>query len=587
MNTILAKYLNNKNIIYICLAIIVCTFVVNYISIFDFKPDLNGDNVHYYALGKAIASGKGYTNIMFLEESPHSHFPPGYPLFTAFILLLFKSYTALKIANGVLFGLSILLLFFLTKRISGNLLLALLTCLLCCMQQALLRYSTIVMSEMLFTFLSLGVLYLISLLDTDRLFGKDRSRRQILYFIGIIIGLNYIYFVRTMGTSIILAVILYMLIICGQKALVWFKSKRANLDHQVVHLNKRAFTGNLITLCIIVASFAGAKTAWDLRNKSIGVTQSDYLKDFKKKPKGQTMETFSDWTERIQHNLTDYVGKWIPTAVISDEPAFDQKVTNKDLVKGTCIVILMLLGLIALPHLKLLLFLYIGITMAVLMIWPEQYAGHRYFIGIIPLFIFLCLNGCLEVLRLLTRKLPQSKPIQWLPAGGILLITFFFLFPQYVKALKPQQNFATYKAWNEKIADAAFVEYIYAINWCKKNLPDSARIACRKPDLFYLFSGGRKSTSFPQYATPEDLLKNFEDKNVSHVIIDRWFRHGYVTVYPTVQKYPNRFKPLIQIGQNTRKQLPTLIFQFSPAARIIPEPAPEPQTHPIPKAIPK
>lgn len=38
MNTILAKYLNNKNIIYICLAIIVCTFVVNYISIFDFKP---------------------------------------------------------------------------------------------------------------------------------------------------------------------------------------------------------------------------------------------------------------------------------------------------------------------------------------------------------------------------------------------------------------------------------------------------------------------------------------------------------------------------------------------------------------------
>ena len=36
---------------------------------------------------------------------------------------------------------------------------------------------------------------------------------------------------------------------------------------------------------------------------------------------------------------------------------------------------------------QLLLFLYIGITMAVLMIWPEQYAGHRYFIGIIPFHI--------------------------------------------------------------------------------------------------------------------------------------------------------------------------------------------------------
>ena len=82
--------------IYLCLAIIGCVFVVNYLEIFDFKPDLNGDNVYYYALGRAIAAGKGYTNIMFLEETPHSHFPPGYPLFNAGILLFTHSYTALN-----------------------------------------------------------------------------------------------------------------------------------------------------------------------------------------------------------------------------------------------------------------------------------------------------------------------------------------------------------------------------------------------------------------------------------------------------------------------------------------------------------
>lgn len=562
MSTI--KNIQPKTLIYICLTIIIATFVINYVKIFDYKPDLNGDNVYYYALGKALATGKGYTNIMFLEETPHSHFPPGYPLFTAFILLLFKSYTALKIANGVLFGLSILILFFLTKRISGNILLALLTCLLCAMQQAMLRYSTIVMSEMLFTFLTMGVLYLFSLLDTDRLFGKNRSPRQALYFAGIIIGLNYIYFVRTMGTSIILAAILYMLITCGQKALAWLKSKRANLDHEVISLNKRAFAGSLITLCIIIASFAGAKTAWDLRNKSIGVTQSDYLKDFKKKTKGQTMETLSDWAERVRNNLGSYTGKWIPTAVISDDPAFDQKVTRADLIKGTCIIALILLGLIALSHLKLLLSLYIGITMAVLMIWPEQYAGHRYFIGIIPLLIFLFLNGCAEGLRLLARKIPGNRYTRLIPPVGTALVALFFLFPHYAKAVKPQQNFATYKIWNERIANAAFVEYIHAINWCKKSLPDTARVACRKPELFYLFSGGRKSTGFPQYATPEDLLNSFKEKNISHVIIDRWFRHGYATVYPAVQKYPAHFKPTIQIGQNTKTQLPTLIFQFFP-----------------------
>ena len=216
-NTFYTKYLNNKNLTYLCLAIIICSFIINYLNIFDFKPDLNGDNVYYYALGRALAAGKGYTDIIFFEETPHSHFPPGYPLFNAGIMLFTHSYSALKIANGVLFGLSILLLFFLTKKLSGNLLLALSTCLLCCMQQALLRYSTIVMSEMLFTFLTIGVLYLISLINTDHLFDKHRPRSQIIYFILMIIGLNYIYFVRTMGTSIILAVIIYFGIICIKK----------------------------------------------------------------------------------------------------------------------------------------------------------------------------------------------------------------------------------------------------------------------------------------------------------------------------------------------------------------------------------
>ena len=141
-----------------------------------------------------------------------------------------------------------------------------------------------------------------------------------------------------------------------------------------------------------------------MRNKSIGVTSSDYLHDFKKKPKGETMTTFSDWTERIENNLISYVGKWIPTAIISDDPGFDKKVTTSELIEGIGILIIVLLGLIALKRMQLLLFMYIGITMAVLMIWPEQYAGHRYFIGVIPLFIFLFLNGCLEIMNTITKN---------------------------------------------------------------------------------------------------------------------------------------------------------------------------------------
>lgn len=449
-NTFYTKYLNNKNLTYLCLAIIICSFIINYLNIFDFKPDLNGDNVYYYALGRALAAGKGYTDIIFFEETPHSHFPPGYPLFNAGIMLFTHSYSALKIANGVLFGLSILLLFFLTKKLSGNLLLALSTCLLCCMQQALLRYSTIVMSEMLFTFLTIGVLYLISLINTDHLFDKHRPRSQIIYFILMIIGLNYIYFVRTMGTSIILAVIIYFGIICIKKSITFFKSKRTHADLSQQIKNKQALFSHLIILGIVIVSFAGAKTAWDMRNKSIGVTGSDYLKDFKKKPKGEIMTTFSDWTERVENNLTSYVGKWIPSAIVSDNPELEQSVTRSGIIQGICILAIVLLGLITLKKLQLLLFLYIGITMAVLMVWPEQYGGHRYFIGIIPLFIFLFLNGCLELINFITKKMPLAKYQQLIPAGGLILLLVFFHVPALLESLEAPTELRNIQAMERK-----------------------------------------------------------------------------------------------------------------------------------------
>ena len=80
---------------------------------------------------------------------------------------------------------------------------------------------------------------------------------------------------------------IYLGILCVQKGLTLLKSKRKNDETTVQTGNKQALFSHLIILCVVIASFAGAKTAWDMRNKSIGVTSSDYLKDFKKKPKGE------------------------------------------------------------------------------------------------------------------------------------------------------------------------------------------------------------------------------------------------------------------------------------------------------------
>lgn len=54
--------LNGRFSLYALLLIVTICFVSTYAKIYDVKLDMNGDNIHYYALGKALAEGKGFTN---------------------------------------------------------------------------------------------------------------------------------------------------------------------------------------------------------------------------------------------------------------------------------------------------------------------------------------------------------------------------------------------------------------------------------------------------------------------------------------------------------------------------------------------
>ena len=147
--------LESRSFLYVLLLIVTICFVSTYTKIYDVKLDMNGDNIHYYALGKALAEGKGFTNTISFSETPHTHFPPGYPVFVAGVMKFFPdNINAVKIANGILLYAAILLLFFLLKKISGSIIVAFLTCVFCSIHAEILRYATIMMSEMLFLFCS-------------------------------------------------------------------------------------------------------------------------------------------------------------------------------------------------------------------------------------------------------------------------------------------------------------------------------------------------------------------------------------------------------------------------------------------------
>jgi len=77
--------------------------------------DNNGDNIYYFALGKALSEGLGYSNSMGYEVTPHNHFPPGYPYFVSKIIKVFgDNIETVKKANGFLMYGSVILLFFVT-----------------------------------------------------------------------------------------------------------------------------------------------------------------------------------------------------------------------------------------------------------------------------------------------------------------------------------------------------------------------------------------------------------------------------------------------------------------------------------------
>ena len=79
------------------------------------------------------------------------------------------------------------------------------------------------------------------------------------------------------------------------------------------------------------------------------------------------MATWNDWKERIGNNLITYTNKYIPNAILYT--SYDLKVNSTaEVIRGIGVILLLLTALFFLGEKGLLLFLYLGATMAVLLV---------------------------------------------------------------------------------------------------------------------------------------------------------------------------------------------------------------------------
>lgn len=547
-------------VIAIMLIIVSYVYNTNYYKIYDRKLDLGGDNIVYYSLGQALSHGEGYTTIYSLEKKPHTHFPPGYPYFISKLIKIFPEniYTVKK-ANGFLLYCSLIVLFFIIYVTTRNSILAFCACILASMHKELLRYATIMMSEPLFIFLSLSAILIALLLASP----PSEKKRSWLWRTGAVAYGAFIassYMVRTMGLSLIFALFGWLLIL------------------SIASLVKKRKTQSLrcFLLCLITITAVGAaKLSWDARNRSLGATTgSTYTSTFMKKTNNEDMEGIEDWKARIKSNTSNFITRWIPEVVYMKErvditPDNPVPISKKEWAGGIIVLMLLFLGCLNLKQGRLLMLFYVGFTVGALVLYPEQFGGTRYITPIIPLLIFVMLNGLSALVAGVQMLITKKFSPLFFQSVAVVLITFALLKPKYIEAQQPYLSTATLKSWLNVPLDTReninMRNYLLAAQYCGDSLPEDARLLCRKPEIYYMFSNYHKANKFPNYAEPDTIYNLLCRDSINYLIIDNWYRHAQITLVPCVQKYDEKFQIIKQIGEiDTINEIyPTYVIYFN------------------------
>jgi hypothetical protein len=383
-----------------------------------------------------------------------------------------------------------------------------------------------------------------------------RKKRDIPYWLllfGVRAGAGAAYYIRTTGIALWLALLCTLLTLLAAR--VW--KNRQNTWRQHFTTNKlmiTAFVG-------IAAFFLLCKAPWDARNKQQGTTSS-YMSQLTTQLGGTKITDFHGWVERVEKNTVRYITKEIPSGLFVKTVTYETPANWKGWLFGILALLVIIFGMFQLKSDNLLLLYYTGGMAAILLFWPDIWFSPRFMSSLIPLLLLFVAMGLIKI-AVMAGSQAKIKNISRIKIVALLAL-LLCLYPNYTKAIAEAKTTASFKDYTPANSSPPLTEYLDAIRWVKDNLPAAARVSTRKPELFYVYSGGRKSTSFPTYAPPEKVLDYLTANKIEYVIIDRWFRHAYATVMPAVQTSQDKFKIVYKIGGAKEKEPPTYVLQFNP-----------------------
>ena len=477
-------------------ALFALAFGLVYAFIFDSKLDMGGDNAGYYILGRALLQGEGYTNIHIPGTPAASHFPPGYPALLAVAMLFGKSFTWLKVVNGVLFGAALWWFRSIAEKATGSTAFAWVAVLLVGLNSHLLRSSTIMMSEIPYT--AASILALWTLLRWD---PESKAFYRSYDFWLVVVLASAAFYIRTAGIALGAGIGLYLL----------FERRWA-----------AAFTFG--------GAFFALYLPWVLRGRAVdaGSAYVDQLLSVNPyRPEEGQIDVSGLW-DRIAENAGRYLGQELPNSMIPSLTVdYNPEAPVSHPFVGLLLLGLIAYGIVRLPKLRWLVAGYVLASFAIFLVWPSVWYGVRFIQPLVPVLVLSAVYGAWELLR---RVLPSWNP-WWFAALGLLLLAPVRTLNDEAKLDYPMP----------------YQNYFRLGEFAKANVPADAQFATTKPALWYLFAE-RKATRIPTEADPALFMQRLQEEGLNYVVVDQ-LGYGSVGRYfvPAYQAYPERFELVAQL----------------------------------------
>lgn len=192
----------------VLMLLIFVSAIIAFLRFNSFQVGAFSDDAHYIVLAESLASGHGYRLISYPDPPREWAFPPGWPmLLSPFVALFPGNYDVLKFVSFVFWLASIPLIYRLfIGHIETPYLEILIT--LIALNPAVLGVSGMVMSESPYLFFSILTLSLFQVWHNYQ--NNNKTRNWILIVLFALTAL-YTQLIRTVGISILLAIIAYLL----------------------------------------------------------------------------------------------------------------------------------------------------------------------------------------------------------------------------------------------------------------------------------------------------------------------------------------------------------------------------------------